>query len=80
MVNNQEGSSRINKKIDHALVSQNWIFLLPQALVTHLTVEVYDHHSILLSLAGEEQRFRMPFRYFEAWSSDHTNYHLVGKN
>ncbi|CAH2047747.1 unnamed protein product, partial [Thlaspi arvense] len=61
--NNQEGNP-IAKKIDHALINQQWAMLFPDAYSEFMEPHQSDHAPCLFRMSGFHQRISKPFKFF----------------
>ena len=62
----------VQKRLDRACATIEWIEIFPQAVVCHLQVSYTDHDPILLTLHGNTRntrRWKIPKMFEEKWAT-----------
>ncbi|CAL1374667.1 unnamed protein product [Linum trigynum] len=65
--NNQEGSRRVEVRLDRVLCSTSWFSTFSNARVIHELPIESDHSPLIVELEGLKQRVKSPFRFDTRW-------------
>jgi hypothetical protein len=68
--NHRHGRHLIRERLDHSVVSTQWIHLFPLFLVRHLPAQASDHNALLLNTSSSNSHLPTPFRFEEFWTKD----------
>ncbi|XP_077232003.1 uncharacterized protein LOC143865668 [Tasmannia lanceolata] len=65
------------RKLDRALVNDEWLSLFPQSFAANKNPGISNHSPIIIHLHPESSRDHPPFRFFFVWLEDLSLYEVV---
>ncbi|XP_015159800.1 uncharacterized protein [Solanum tuberosum] len=71
--NNKSINHRVWKRLDMALVNDNWLEKMPQTTITHLPSVGSDHCPLLFEMVAREEEHIKYFKFLSCWAN-HPNF------
>ncbi|XP_077252023.1 uncharacterized protein LOC143891305 [Tasmannia lanceolata] len=65
------------RRLDRALVNEEWLFNFPASFVTYLLSGLSDHAPIVARLFRPTPNLKKPFKFFSMWLEDQSLYPVV---
>ncbi|CAL1404768.1 unnamed protein product [Linum trigynum] len=78
--NNQEGTRRIEERLDRGLCSTSWFTMYSNALIIHELPIESDHSPLRLEFEGMRGKSRTPFRFDTRWFQNEECFEIVNRN